>query len=981
MRVMITLLWVLVMAQVVKADDTSIYLPEYVSGQPQVMIVFDNSGSMATVVPNSGKTRMEIGKEVVQRLVANYPNINFGLSVFNNNAADVYCTDSWCSMSGRYAVENRHNGGRIVRALSPDNQQSASSRQALLNTINTLIPQTSTPLCETMYEVYRYFTGSAPIFGLDKASADTPNVDGNALISTSAGVRYRSPLRMCENVYVVYVTDGFPQWDTRANAAIKSETGKSCGRYTTINPVNSNENVLAENCLPTLTEYLATTDLSTALEGTQHAYTFTVGFTTEQKLLEDAATTPDSISKGYFTANDEDELTQAFTAIVTSILGLKPDQKGVVTVASADGFVNDSVVYQPLFQPKPSQRWTGNLKKFEYDTLSGSVNDSAEAWTPSLYSPSTAVESGGVGARLRDRFKRSEEYVYTSTARAIYTDTGSGGLQSLATLGQGALTLSSAVASKLRETFYSQQDVVDWLIGKDVTGENATNRTDNVRPWLMGDILHSSPLAINYGCPGSNCISTVFAATNEGMVHAFDGNSGAERWAFWPSSMSDMAVYRMLNLPAAYLTPKGETFSQAGRYGLDGPLTRFTLPDGNGAFTTRLTVGMRRGGFEYYALDVSEPESPPTLAFHISPSQKGFSELGQSWSGLIPAIFSAANTRGNGNGNGNGEGTTRKVFVFGGGYDPNKDADGVGTDDARGRGVYVVDALTGALIKHLSSPTLANSVPSDILTVDSNGDGVTDRLFFGDTGGNVWMGDVSARETSEWRIERIAALGRDRGGSASNDRRFFAAPVLWRTTLEGDAVDLLVLGSGNRARPQSSATENRLYLLNVTELLKDSLLAAPIRDSDLTILMEDQDEETEVTSNTLGAGWKLLFDSVGEKVFSRGVLVADSLLFTSYVPSNALSICTPASGSTQLHIVTLTKKNGVFTVRAAQTKVGDFIQTPPETLVTEQATFLAGVDGTVVSELFKKVEASDKVTEQGGVLNQMVTFPGYWYRE
>ncbi|MCM2973708.1 PilC/PilY family type IV pilus protein [Larsenimonas suaedae] len=970
MRVVIALLWALLMAQVAKADDTSIYLPEYVSGQPQVLIVFDNSGSMATVVPNSGgKTRMEIGKDVVQRLVANYPNINFGLSVFNNNAADVYCTDSWCSMSGRYAVENRHNGGRIVRALSPDNQQSASSRQALSNTINSLTPQTSTPLCETMYEVYRYFTGSAPVFGLDKASADTPNVDGNALTSTAAGVRYRSPLRMCENVYVVYVTDGFPQWDTRANAAIKAETGKSCGRYTTINPVNSDENVLAENCLPTLTRHLATTDLSPTLQGTQHAYTFTVGFTTEQKLLEDAATTPDGISKGYFTANDEDELTQAFTAIVTSILGLKPDQRGVVTVASADGFVNDSVVYQPLFQPKPSQRWTGNLKKFEYDTRSGSVDDSTEAWTPSLYDPSTAVESGGVGARLRDRFKRAEGHVYTPTARAIYTDRGSGnsGLQPLATLGQGALTLSSTVASKLRETFYSQQDVVDWLIGKDVTGENATKSTDNIRPWLMGDILHASPLAINYGCPGSKCISTVFAATNEGMVHAFDGDSGAERWAFWPSSMSDMAVYRMLNLPAAYLTPDGETFKQAGRYGLDGPMTRFTLPDGNGAFTTRLTVGMRRGGFSYYALDVSEPESPPTLAFHISPSQKAFSGLGQSWSSLTPTVMPAAED----------SGPTRKVFVFGGGYDPNKDADGVGTDDARGRGVYIVDALSGALVAHLAASNLTDSVPSDILTVDSNGDGVTDRMFFGDTGGNVWMGDVSAREVNKWRLERIAALGRDRNGSASNDRRFFASPALWRTTLDGEAVDLLVLGSGNRARPQSRATENRLYLLNVTERLKGAGTTRVIGDGDLQVAMENIVN----TGKTLGAGWKLLFDNPGEKVFSRGVLVADSLLFTSYAPSSAPNICTPASGSTQLHIVTLARKNGVFTVRAAQSKVGEFIQAPPEALVTEQATFLAGVDGEVVSELFKKVEASGRVTEQGGVLNQMVTFPAYWYRE
>ena len=58
-------------------------------------------------------------------------------------------------------------------------------------------------------------------------------------------------------------------------------------------------------------------------------------------------------------------------------------------------------------------------------------------------------------------------------------------------------------------------------------------------------------------------------------------------------------------------------------------------------------------------------------------------------------------------------GKPKPVLVFGAGYDPAKDATGVATPDSMGRGLYIVDAETGApgvechALGQYSSPTCA----------------------------------------------------------------------------------------------------------------------------------------------------------------------------------------------------------------------------------------------------------------------------------
>ena len=144
--------------------------------------------------------------------------------------------------------------------------------------------------------------------------------------------------------------------------------------------------------------------------------------------------------------------------------------------------------------------------------------------------------------------------------------------------------------------------------------------------------------------------------------------------------------------------------------------------DSSGGDKVWAYLGMRRGGSAYYALDLSNPDSP-SFMWRIDDSTSGFGELGQTWSEPVVTRIP---------GYVDGSGVKKPVLVFGAGYDTGKDASGVGTADQEGRGLYIVDAQTGALVwsvtpannstTNLSEPDLLHSVPAEVAVLDSNGD-------------------------------------------------------------------------------------------------------------------------------------------------------------------------------------------------------------------------------------------------------------------
>ena len=221
------------------------------------------------------RKRIDIATETIKNLIWANPGIDFGLGVFNVNHKHNRSTSQY------------DNGGRIIHRLIKD--MTTSQRTNLVNMVAGLEGKTNTPLCETMYEAYRYLSGGTPKYmdewndgDIGSASADYPAPDFNAVENGS----YKSPLGECQYTYVIYMTDGAPSLDTNANSLVESLTGKTCA--TTIKDASTNKD--EKNCLPELAEYMYTHDMDgDSTNGNQKVITYTIAFDLDLDLMSDTA--------------------------------------------------------------------------------------------------------------------------------------------------------------------------------------------------------------------------------------------------------------------------------------------------------------------------------------------------------------------------------------------------------------------------------------------------------------------------------------------------------------------------------------------------------------------------------------------------------------------------------------------------------------------------------------------------------------------
>lgn len=442
----------------------------------------------------------------------------------------------------------------------------------------------------------------------------------------------------------------------------------------------------------------------------------------------------------------------------------------------------------------------------------------------------------------------------------------------------------------------------------------------------MGDILHSDPLAIDYGTPENPDIR-IFFGTNTGFLHQFSEDTGYEVWRFAPrATLQHFGEWRT----ESYQNPHGP-------YGVDGAPIAYIKNTGDTAIKASegdkvyLYFGLRRGGKRYYALDVTNPDQKPILVWTINskdvPGNK-FSNLG--WTFSMPAI-------------GKAYGDDREkhvVLIFGGGYDkgndppaavgnyPDVDCDTVGsgggcTDDANdevGTALYVVNALSGKLIHKFtggSDYSIKDSIPSAPTAVDTNGDSLLDYVYVGDTGGRAWRADISADNPDNWRMKLIAELGRHDKSKMSDDRRFFHPPDVVRVSNGDYTFRLVVIASGNRAAPLKTQTQNYLYVL-----IDSKGTEFPIK-PDNSLASEELIESKDLLTNVNGkncspscsmldpkfphAGWKLKLDTPGEKALSSPITLNGTIVLTTYVPPDpSPNACTPQEGTGKLYAVQLT---------------------------------------------------------------------------
>lgn len=426
----------------------------------------------------------------------------------------------------------------------------------------------------------------------------------------------------------------------------------------------------------------------------------------------------------------------------------------------------------------------------------------------------------------------------------------------------------------------------------------------------------------NCGAAGAQAVATdttnvvVYYGDNGGVFHAINGNQvnptnttmpapGNELWGFIPSEQFNKlnrlrTNSSQLNLPS---TPPGILPEPRKKdYFVDGPTGVYQLIDTRGiTLQANLYLSMRRGGRMLYALDVTDPQAPKFL-WKVDNTSTNMGELGQTWS--TPKVAKVA-------------GYSNPVLIFGAGYDPNQDVDPPPVADSMGRGIFVLDAITGALVWKAAYGAVAGSnnttwtssgsttqgiclsdrmrysIPADITLVDRNRDGNIDRLYAADVGGQVWRVDLEPNEGStpdNWKLHRLASLG-ECGTTVC--RKFFYPPEVITT----NTYDAVILGSGDREHPlfentAAAGKQNMVFLLKDTYTGNDATGMTRI-----SLVNGDLFDATSTAYDGSLSGYFINLAD-GEKVVNAPLVTAGYVYFGTNQPTPpAANSCTASLGT------------------------------------------------------------------------------------
>ncbi len=808
--------------------------------------------------PTVEKSRIDIVKEAVNALMAGLRDVNVGVMRFNGN-----------------------EGGSVVAPIA----NIETARDSVIEIVQGLTTGGNTPLSETMYEAALQFSGANVDYG---NRGTILSVAGSRVGDSITSPLYRSPVtEACGKNFIILLTDGEPNNDNSANAKIAALPGFG----TLVGPACDGTG--EGRCLDDVAAYLLGRDLDGSLAGVQNVVTHTIGFEVNFPLLVSTA------ARGggeYHLADDTATLATALNGIVLSIF----DNTGTfaapaVPVNSFNRTQNLSDVFISVFQPTETARWRGNLKKYRLEdgVLVGQdgrpvIDPTTGLFARDAYSfwsrapDGDQVTAGGAASKLP-----------IPSARTVLTNLGGTDLVPLDPGDDDLLAQLTTVPVDERD------DVINWALGRDADAPEG--RKD------MGDALHVQPLTVTYGGTAAEPLASVFLATNDGYLHAFDAETGVERWAFIPN--------RLLN--GLYTLYRDEAAAQK-TYGLDGEINLVILnDDGQPGIAGReraiLLFGMGRGGDAVYALDVSSRTGPPELLWDTDllreedGADPAFGDLGQTWSPPVAARVRIGDE-------------TVDVAVFGGGYDPGQDNRAF-RPDASGNAIFMVRVEDGALLwsagdssahdldlaeGNNSSGSMSYSIPAPVKPLDLNGDGLAERFYVGDMGGQLWRFDIANGADRDRLVSGrvLASLGGAAVGTPgpASLRRFYEAPDVVPTILDKKLVVLINIGSGYRGHPLDTEIDEEFFSVRDFDVFgaPAGAVPSPVTVNQLADVTDDPEPELPFTT----AGWRLrLVQGPGEKVLGESVTFGNTTFFTSFTPGATVSECTGGVGINRLYAV------------------------------------------------------------------------------
>jgi type IV pilus assembly protein PilY1 len=565
---------------------------------------------------------------------------------------------------------------------------------------------------------------------------------------------------------------------------------------------------------------------------------------------------------------------------------------------SSSRSLDENYIYEASFQPVNGDPfWLGHVRKFNIDT------------------------NGTVGSEVWDAGYVMQSQ--TAASRNIYT------------LKAGVLTAfntTNIIKDDLGVT--TDQENAD-IVGF-VRGDSASNKEN----WKLGDIFRASPVTVGTPSPyfkdtrdtanafqtyrTNNTRSTangkrlILGGSNDGQLHAFRTDTGAEAWSIIPPNLRR----KLKNI--AHSTHPANLSHQ---YFIDGPMSVADVwlgPAGSGTaksasdWKTLLIFGQGRGATSYlwsssatcdsdfgnfydatyypyycgyWAFDITNTWSP-AYKWKITPSAAQARYLGEPWSKMMIGRVKLG-------------GRELWVGFLGGGHNMSVCPPGAnsGECDTRGKGFYVVELATGAILwsyTHGMDSNMEYAFPGSAAMLDLDLDGFVDTAYIGDLGGNMWRfrfctaSDSEACTQANWTASRLFAAG-----GAPYGQPVYTLPAAAKDA-NGDL--WIYWGTGDRVNLESGSTTDYFFAVKETANFTGTRTPANLQDiSGASQLYNDPSK----------SGWFMQMPGTGEKVLAEPSVFGGVVYFTSFVPPTGGDPCN-AAGSSKLYGVTFNTGGGTF---------------------------------------------------------------------
>jgi hypothetical protein len=735
------------------------------------------------------------------------------------------------------------------------NDYSVAQANELEDSIEAIEGETVTPLAETVYNVYRYYmlrgTNEQPFGKNTVTPLRFPKYDikeDGTLSSTGTGVPGSPVTDECQQHFIVLITDGEPTFDDFDDEMTGDplKPGKTDWRDKLIGDYYQPGGVADETeelggslessrYLDDVAHFMQQNDFlpGSTYPGTQVVDLYTVGFTTNATANDLLSRAADRGNGEFFSSNNPEELTEALTDTLSSIVAKAKSFTSAAVPASRT--TDGDNFYSAYFVPdEDTPFWEGHLKDFDF-SAAGDVLTSdghcAVGVDPNADPPCSTL---GALRTTAQGFWDAATAMPDPDDRKLYVELGGTSIFSMPTTFTMPADPQDAVDAFGIVDDVDENDAPYTTLSPDDPEDIAAAIIDNLRgcefgvspcdprvdangdPKYLGDIFHSNPVVI--GSPNSAINETsykafattyrertrvIYAGSNDAFLHGFnagdwddtltpprhDRGTGEELFGFMPYAVRNVVKDLLKHQSGlrTMVTVDGSPavadtwFYRAVSSGNLTTVNPLLTAKQEAQWRTVLIQGLRDGGEQYFALDVTDPtvsagDSTTTYprylwgfpcedcANAVNPDTASEATyLAATWSDPIITRVKVKAESGVA-----GKGYERWVAIFGGGYhvhgDPNGPDYRVPADAGftpKGRAIYMVDITTGEVLakkvfddsataldlatdEQVGIKEMRYAIASSPAVFDLDFDGFADVIYIGDLGGNVWKWVIHA---------------------------------------------------------------------------------------------------------------------------------------------------------------------------------------------------------------------------------------------